>query len=253
MHKNRGDILADHIINFQNVTKQYNHTTVIDNLSFTLNKGEVLVLLGPSGCGKTTVLNMAAGITRPDNGHVEINCKQLGYVFQEPRLIPWKTALENVLFVCPKNQRKQFYEKAVDMLESVGLGNYLNYYPNQLSGGMKQRVSIARAFVFNPELIFMDEPFSALDISNKKEIQKDVISLLKHQNSSMLYVTHDIEEAIHIADKIFIFSKDYCGIKKVMTLTTRKLNRSDADLRKIKLEIQQIIMGETYNEEKVQV
>lgn len=241
-------MVGNQIIKFQNVMKKYNNKIVVDNLSFTVKKGEVIVLLGPSGCGKTTILNMAAGLTKQDSGIIEVNSENLGYVFQEPRLIPWKTTLENVLFVCPKKAQKQYVEKAKIMLNNMGLGSYLSYYPTQLSGGMKQRVSIARAFVYNPELIFMDEPFSALDISNKMDIQKDVVALVERQQSSMLYVTHDIDEAINIADKIFIFPKNYCGIKEIMTLSK---NRSKADFRMIKSKIQKVIMGDTLYERKV--
>ncbi|MGC5324699.1 ABC transporter ATP-binding protein [Brevibacillus sp. SYSU BS000544] len=230
------------LLRFESVSKSFRGNLVLDNFSFSLNQGEVIALLGPSGCGKTTILNIAAGLIRQSGGTVSVHTEELGYVFQEPRLIPWKTILDNVLFALEKDEKKAKMEKARAVLQKVGLEHVSHFYPKQLSGGMKQRVSIARALVVDPKVILMDEPFSALDVSLKKELQQDVIRLIEEHGIGVLYVTHDPEEAARLADRVLIFSKS-CSSANEIPLPVNRSERDEADIVRIKKELQMTLTG----------
>lgn len=159
------------VLELRGVTKCYGARCVVEDLSLTVRRGEVVALLGPSGCGKTTILHLAAGVVGPERGDV-VRASRIGYVFQEPRLIPWRTALDNVLFVAgaDRRERERHRPRAVELLTALGLGEAMHAYPRALSGGMRQRVSIARMLVRAPELILLDEPMSALDGARKDEL-----------------------------------------------------------------------------------
>lgn len=227
------------LIEFKYVNKLYAHKSVIRNLSFQLKQGEVIVLLGPSGCGKTTVLNIATGLLKPTSGEVKTHTEQRGYVFQEPRLLPWKTVVDNVLFgMADPNGKK---EEAMQLLEKVDLAHVVDAYPRQLSGGMKQRVSIARALAASPELILMDEPFAALDKVIKTELLEAIIHIIEKVHVGILYVTHDYEEAIKIADRILLFNGVHGGNYQEISLEQSRLTRDEAYIRKQINEINQRI------------
>lgn len=213
------------LLTFNGVCAKYKDRQVIDNLTFSLKKGEVIALLGPSGCGKTTILNITSGLLKESAGEVEINTKDLGYVFQEPRLLPWKTVLDNVLFVIKGKEKMKKKRRALEILELVGLRGFSNFYPSQLSGGMKQRVSIARALASDPKIILMDEPFSALDPELKSELQNDLIQLIERQHTSIIYVTHDPEEAIKLADRVLVFSCQGCAIQHEVKIEVDRRKR----------------------------
>lgn len=206
------------ILTFDGVTKRFDGKLVIDSFHLTLAKGETVVLLGPSGCGKTTLLHLTTGLLQPDAGHVSAYGLRISSVFQEPRLLPWSTALDNVLFVTPGAIQSKEWESAVYWLNEVGLGRELNTYPHKLSGGMKQRVSIARALYHEPDLLLMDEPFSALDIAIKGELQSTVRKLVSEKQISMLYVTHDIHEAVKMADRIVVLQSSPCRVAKIVDM-----------------------------------
>ncbi|MBP2241510.1 ABC-type nitrate/sulfonate/bicarbonate transport system ATPase subunit [Cytobacillus eiseniae] len=231
----------DTLIEFNNVTKKYKNTTVLDKVSFQLRKQEVVALLGPSGCGKTTILNIAAGLTELTTGEAFVHTNQVGYIFQEPRLLPWKTVLENLLFVIGKGEESQ--KMAFDALAKVGLENVHDSYPSQLSGGMRQRISIARALAFHPQLILMDEPFSALDILIKKEIQNDLLSIIDDNRLGVMYVTHDAEEAARIADRILLLHDKPCRVKKEVTVQITRQERSDRFIKQLTCELCNCLLG----------
>ncbi|ARK25347.1 hypothetical protein SporoP37_12235 [Sporosarcina sp. P37] len=211
------------LVEFHGVSKSYGGQPVLENLSFTLRQGEVVVFLGPSGCGKTTVLNIATGVTSATAGKVDMNTRRLGYVFQEPRLLPWKTALANIRF----GMAEPSDEMAQSFLKKVGLTHAGNSFPRQLSGGMKQRVSIARALAANPELILMDEPFSALDPQIKRGLQNDVIRIIEDFRTGVLYVTHDYWEAVTMADRIILLDCAGKGSGAEMHLEVPRFRRYD--------------------------
>ncbi len=231
------------LLEFHSVSKTFSGKTVLDNFSLSLKKGEVIAILGPSGCGKTTILNIAAGLVKHTLGKVAAHTNRFGYVFQEPRLIPWKTVLDNVHFVMGKRDEKEMKEKAMEVLSKVGLKQVSHFYPKQLSGGMKQRVSIARALASDPQIILMDEPFSALDVSLKREMQEDVARLIAEKDIGVLYVTHDAEEAARLADRVLLFSKDCTSFTKEIRLSTLRENRNDDDIQQMKKQLNSCLIG----------
>lgn len=195
----------DKYIEIENLTKAFGDLVVFDNFSARFRVGEVNCILGPSGCGKSTLLKMMAGLVDADNMQLKGTAGvEYSFIFEEPRLLPWKTALENVLLVLKQVDKAR--EVAIHYLGMVGLGDFLNYYPNQLSGGMKQRVSIARAYAYPSNVILMDEPFKGLDIRLKYDIIKAVKRLWEEKPKTIIFVTHDIDEAVALGQHVHVFS-----------------------------------------------
>jgi NitT/TauT family transport system ATP-binding protein len=186
---------------------------VLDNVSLAITEGERYSLLGPSGCGKTTLLNIIAGFERPSRGEVYVGGRLVespgpdrAVVFQEHALFPWLTALENVRF--GPRVRRQFHalEKCKELLGMVGLGGFESYYPSKLSGGMRQRVALARALANEPAILLMDEPFGALDAQTRSQMHELVLHLWRQFCFTVLFVTHDVDEAILLADRVGVMS-----------------------------------------------
>ena len=192
-------------IEFKAVGKAYQGREVLSGLNFRIFPHEVVGLLGKSGMGKTTILKLVAGIEAPDQGTVIVHARRIGYVFQEPRLLPWKTALENIALPLQAMNipGKKTLEKARELLELMGLSEFSHYYPAKLSGGMKQRVSLARAFAVDPEILLLDEPFSSLDIELKNDFAVMLASRLKAQPATVLYVSHAPEELGRLCSKVY--------------------------------------------------
>jgi NitT/TauT family transport system ATP-binding protein len=189
---------------------------VIDGISFEVERGQFVAVIGPSGCGKSTLLQMAAGLLMPTRGGVrhrghavsEVN-REVGFVPQQAQLFPWKTLAENVelpllLRGVAGAERKQ---RVASALEAVGLSGFEHYYPGQLSGGMQKRGSIARTLVYRPDVILMDEPFGALDAQTRMVMQDDLQMLARDAGATVLFVTHDITEAVLLADSVVIMSQ----------------------------------------------
>lgn len=187
-----------------------NSSVVLKEVEFNVEPGEFIAIIGPSGSGKTTLLNMLSGLEdstaqtilcnkKPIDGFKEI---QLGYIFQQPRLMPWLTVTENIQLVLPTTQEI----KIETLLTQVGLAGKGDYYPKELSGGMQRRVAIARAFAVNPELILLDEPFNSLDAPTAAKLRLLLVNLCKACNSTVVFVTHDLSEAIYLADRIIFMS-----------------------------------------------
>ncbi len=216
------------ILSFTNISKCFLANVVLQRFETILYKGEVIAIVGPSGCGKTTLLNLATKVVTPTTGSIENCATTTSYVFQEPRLLPWCTLWENVIFSI---NEKVDEERILQLVRLVGLEEALHLYPRQLSGGMKQRVSILRAFACNPELILMDEPFSALDYSLKKQLMAELITLIDSKGVSALYVTHDYTEAATLADKIIQFKDAGNGVYNTIKLD---VPRSERDFNYIK-------------------
>lgn len=182
---------------------------VLNNLSLKVNKGEFIVIVGKSGCGKSTLLRLIAGLDLADSGKIFLNNKNIiepnlscSMVFQEPRLFPWLTVKDNIKFVVVDDLKLDYRIKF--FLELVGLSNYENAYISELSGGMAQRIALIRALINRPKLLLMDEPFSALDSLNRIKMQNMLIKILNSREYTKIMVTHDIEEAVFLADKVLL-------------------------------------------------
>lgn len=179
----------------KNLCKRYQDKVVLKDFSLDIKPRTITCITGESGCGKTTLLNLIAGIIRPDSGTIELEGK-VSYLFQEPRLLPWRTALENVALAL-KDEKK-----AREILELVGLKDSLDKYPSELSGGMRQRVAMARAFSYPSSIILMDEPFQNLDVKLKNNLLQLFLKLWEQEQKTVLWVTHDITEACLSADLV---------------------------------------------------
>lgn len=208
------------MIEFRNVTKSFKAEPVLKNISFTIEKGDLVAIIGESGCGKTTTLKMINRLIQPTSGEILINGKNIadvdvielrrgmGYVIQQTGLFPHMTVRENIEII-PRAARKpaeEIAQRTADLMEMVGMNpnEFLDRYPTELSGGQQQRVGVARAFATDPEVILMDEPFSALDPITRVQLQEELISLQAQLKKTIVFVTHDMDEAIKIADKLCI-------------------------------------------------
>lgn len=191
--------------------------TVFEEIQFSLQKGEFVCIIGHSGCGKSTILNVLAGLDEASDGNVVMNGKEVrgpsldrGVVFQNYSLLPWKTALANIVFAVrarwPKWSKDRILEHSRHYLAMVGLDQAMNRKPAALSGGMRQRVSIARAFATQPELLLMDEPFGALDALTRGVIQDELVKIWEETHQTVFMITHDVDEAILLSDRIFLMS-----------------------------------------------
>ncbi len=190
----------------RDITVTYGKLKVLSNFSLKGGNNRFICLLGPSGVGKTSILNVFAGILKPNSGSVTSGAERLAYVFQEPRLLPWMTVEQNMEVGLYKlNKDKTWRKKTVrQVLQKIGLQEFGGYYPEQLSGGMKQRVSIGRAYVIQPDLLLLDEPFTGLDEALKTEMQDLLLRLETWHLCTSIMVTHDIREAIKLGDRIIV-------------------------------------------------
>ncbi len=204
----------------KDIRKSYDGNVIFDNFNIEFSEGNICCILGASGCGKTSLLNIIGGILKPDYGNIEgIENKSISYIFQEPRLLPWKTVRDNIDFVLSReinpSERKT---KLDELLKLVDMESFADYYPSQLSGGMSQRVSLARAFALPSQIILMDEPLSGLDVSLKRNILNRFVDIWKNDRRTVIYVTHDIDEALMLGNEIFVI-----GDKPVKVLLHKKI------------------------------
>jgi NitT/TauT family transport system ATP-binding protein len=214
------------IVEFNNVRKTFrgqnggDDFVAVDDLTFSVAKGEIVAVLGKTGCGKSTMFNLLSGLIAPSSGTVRTNGHdpftefeyfrgRIGIVFQNDRLMPWRTAIDNVLIGLEilDRPRKQSLEIARGWLARLGLAAHENDYPHALSGGMRQRVSLARAFAVKPELLLCDEPFSALDEMTARDLRAEFVRITKQNNNTALFITHSINEALEIGDRIVVFHR----------------------------------------------
>ena len=215
-------------VEIRNVSKIYHtldgETKALDDLTFDADKGEILVIVGPSGCGKSTILSIIAGLIKPSSGEVFINSnkidgtnKSIGYMFQNDHLFPWRTIIENVMIGLEIQNKvnDESIERVTSLLDTYGLADFKDHYPNQLSGGMRQRVALIRTLAIEPNLLLLDEPFSALDYQNRLAVSDDITNILRREKKTAIMVTHDISEAISMADKVVVLSNRPARIKSI--------------------------------------
>lgn len=205
------------IISIKNINKRYKESIIFKDFNIDFYENRINCILGKSGCGKSTLLNIISGIVENDiRGYKGIEALGISYIFQDDRLIDWLTVEDNIKLVV----RKHYNEKEIEMLcdkymNLVGISEYKKYYPQMLSGGVRQRVNIARAFIYPSKVIIMDEPFKSIDIKNKQIIMENFKEILKKDSRTVLFVTHDIDEAIFLGDEIFILGERPIEIKKI--------------------------------------
>ena len=237
-------------IEFEKVTKQFwvrNETnkkgqrefTAIQDVEFSVKEGEFITLVGPSGCGKSTLLDLLLGLNKPTKGRILIDGREItgpgldrGIVFQQYALFPWKTAKGNIEFGLeakgiPKNEWKEQTDYYLDL---IGLKKFADRYPHELSGGMKQRVAIARSLAFNPDILLMDEPFAALDAQTRETLQSELLRIWGKTGKTILFITHGIDEAVYLGERVVVLSPNPGSVKKIVDIPIK--NRlHDADIK----------------------
>ncbi|ACP21654.1 predicted ABC transporter, ATP-binding protein (plasmid) [Sinorhizobium fredii NGR234] len=214
------------------------HARALDNLSFSVNKGEIVALAGPSGCGKTTALRIIMGLESASSGSVTVAGRQIngcgfdrGMVFQHAELLPWRSAVENIKFGLEMKNlaQKEIDERAERFINLVGLGHAKDHRPHQLSGGMKQRVGIARALAIDPEVLLMDEPFGALDSQTRETLQMELLDIHQRTEKTIIFVTHDLDEAVLLADRVVVMVGGH--LREIIPV---ELERPRSDMRRIR-------------------
>ena len=194
-------------------------------LTFSVKKGEFVAIIGPSGCGKTTLLSLAAGLIKPAAGRVE-SCGSFGYMLQKDELFPWRTIEKNIFL--PLEIKRQntpaLRKRALELAKKYGLGDFLRSYPSQLSGGMRQRAALIRTLATNPDILLLDEPFSALDYQTRLNVCEDVYNIIRNEKKTALLITHDISEAISLADRVLVLSARPARVAREHALDFNELN-----------------------------
>lgn len=203
------------MIKVSNLRKSFGKLKVLDGIDFKIKKGELVSFLGPSGCGKTTLIRILADLLQHDDGNISVGA-EVGVMFQEPRLLPWRTVKENISLGLELQDKTIDNEKIEEMLKLVDLYDFKDMYPSELSGGMKQRVALARTLVTEPRILLMDEPLSALDPITRKMLQNKILKIHKKKKLTTLLVTHSIEEAARLGNRIIVLSQRPTKVKGII-------------------------------------
>ena len=200
------------VLRFENVSMHYHskqgETIALKNVNFSVSEGEFVAIIGPSGCGKTTLLSLAAGLLSPTSGKIYNHGVSFGYMLQKDELFPWRTIEKNIFLPLEikRTNTTEHQARAIALAEKYGLKQFLKNYPVSLSGGMRQRAALIRTLSLNPDTLLLDEPFSALDYQTRLSVCDDVYKIIRNEKKTALLITHDISEAISVADKIFVLS-----------------------------------------------
>ncbi len=237
----------------ENLSFSYDEKLIVDNISFNIKEGEFVSILGPSGAGKSTILKLLTGVLKKDKGEIFLDDKEINgisenfsYMPQNDLLFPWKTILENVcLYSKIHNNFEEGKKEALKHFKAFGIDGYENEYPDALSGGMRQRAAFLRTLLCKSDVLLLDEPFGALDVITRGEMQDWLISLREKMNRTILLVTHDIDEAIYLSDRILILNKNGKGFLNEIVISEKEKTRSwlykQSDLR---IKIYESIIGD---------
>jgi NitT/TauT family transport system ATP-binding protein len=216
-------------LEFEDVYKHFcNKDTKLDvlhNISFSVDEGEIVAITGPSGSGKTTILNIISGLIKPSSGKVTVH-GNIGYMFQRDHLFEWKNIYDNVMLglEIQKNKTEENIKSVERMLKIYGLWDFRNAYPKELSGGMRQRVALIRTLAVNPDILLLDEPFSSLDYQTKLIVSQDIYNIIKNEKKTTIIVSHDISEAISLANRVIVLSKRPATIKNTFNIEFENLS-----------------------------
>lgn len=194
---------------------------VLENITFNLNEGEIIAIVGPSGSGKSTLLNIISKLIEPTEGEIYVD-GEIGYMFQRDHLFNWRTVGKNIMLglEIKKEKNQENIDKTKELLTKYGLIDFINSYPQELSGGMRQRIALIRTLATNPQVLLLDEPFSALDYQTRINVSEDIFKMIKDSNVSAILVTHDISEAIAMADRVIVLSHRPAKLKKIIDIKT---------------------------------
>ncbi|WP_333652540.1 ABC transporter ATP-binding protein [Lacrimispora sp.] len=228
------------MVEIKGISKKMGELPVLEEVNFKINDGEIVALIGPSGCGKSTLFNIISRLDAPDSGSMEGIGNSVACVFQDDRLLPWRTVWDNIRLVREPEDKARVQE----LIDEVGLKGFEGYYPSQLSGGMQKRCGIARAFYYNGDLLLMDEPFQGLDYCLRHEMISMLLKLWRTHRQSVLFVTHEIDEALTVAGRILILSKRPGRVVKEIRLPDYEgRDLGSPKLMEIRQEIISIITG----------
>ncbi len=217
--------MQNSILKIQNLSKIYHdknsETLAIDKLNLEIQNKEIIAIVGPSGCGKSTLLSILAGLVDKSDGNIIINDKKkLGYMLQTDSLYPWRTILDNCLIGLEINKTKtaKNIEKVKKLLNKYGLSEFIYKYPNNLSGGMRQRVALIRTLAMNPDILLLDEPYSALDYQTRLALSDDLYKIIKEEGKTAILITHDLGEAVSLCERVIVLTKRPCKIKNIYNI-----------------------------------
>jgi sulfonate transport system ATP-binding protein len=238
-------------VRVQDLTKKFGDLLVLDKINFEIKKGELVSIVGPTGCGKTTFLNCMSKLTETTSGDIYIDGEvadpkkhNLAFVFQEPTALPWLTVAQNVAYGMKTKHtpKKELEERLKYILDLVGLADTANLYPNQVSASMMQRIAVARAFAVNPDLLLMDEPYGQLDVKLRFYLEDELVKLWQTLKSTVLFVTHNIEEAVYVAERILVLSPKPTKVRaEVVVDLPRPRNLLDPRFIEIRREVTDLI------------
>lgn len=230
------------MLKINSLAKSFDDLDVVKNFNLSVDSGEIVALVGPSGCGKSTLMNMISGLIQPDEGQIDTDHSKVGYLFQNPRLLPWRTTFQNVALV-QENPDDTSVQKWIN---KVGLNGFESYYPAQLSGGMARRCALARAFSYGGNLLLMDEPFSGLDYGIRMDMISLLLSIWEVDKPGILFITHEIDEALTVASRVALVSARPLNVTEILTLPGKPgRNTEDPELEYYRKKIIAAVTNET--------